>query len=109
MHEAVIISRDPELRQRIPGTRISWVSTPETFEAALDEGIGIALVDVCEDCGRDVADIVRDCRERGRARRVVAFLTGCAGDAAIRAHLAGADRVVPVDQLEDELAGFLDG
>lgn len=108
MHEAVIISRDEELRQRIRGARIQWISDPDAFEAAMSEGIGLALVDVCLDCGRDAAGIVRDCRERGRAGRVVAFLSGCGGDAAIRAHLAGADRVIPIDQLENELSGLLD-
>lgn len=109
MHEAVIISRDEALRQRIRSARIQWVSDADAFEAAVVEGIGLALVDVCLDCGRDVGEIVRDCRERGRAGRVVAFLSGCGGDAAVRAHLAGADRVIPVDQLEDELSGLLDG
>jgi hypothetical protein len=38
---------------------------------------------------------------------VIAFLSACGGDAAILAHLAGADRVIPVDQLEDELGDLL--
>ena len=56
----------------------------------------------------EVQAVVRACREQGKARRVVAFLSGCGGDAAIRAHLAGADRVIPVDQLEGELEGLPD-
>jgi hypothetical protein len=108
MHQVIIISRDPGLRQRIPDPRLVWIDSPDAFESALGEGVGLALVDVCLDCGRDVADIVRECRDRGRARRVVAFLSGCGGDAAIRAHLAGADRIIPVDQVEDELAGLAD-
>lgn len=106
MHEAVIISRDAGLRQRIPDPRITWVDTPEAFESALGEGMGLALVDVCLDCGREVGEIVRDCRERGQARCVVAFLSGCGGEAAIRAHLAGADRVIAAAQIDDELAAL---
>ena len=52
------------------------------------ESAGLVLIDVCLDCGRDVAEIVRDCRERGKARRVVAFLSGCAGEAAIKARVS---------------------
>jgi len=107
MTEVVIISRDAALRQRIQSPRVSWVENPEEFESAIKQGFSLVLIDVCLDCGRDVAEIVRDCRERGKARRVVAFLSGCAGEAAIKAHLAGADRVIPVDQLEDELTGLL--
>ena len=107
MTEAVIISRDAALRQRIQSPRVSWVENPEEFESAIEQGFNLVLIDVCLDCGRDVAEIVRDCRERGKARRVVAFLSGCAGEAAIKAHLAGADRVIPVDQLEAELTGLL--
>ena len=105
MTEAVIISRDAALRQRIQDPHVDWVENPEEFELAIGRGFDLVLIDVCLDCGRDVAEIVRDCRERGHARRVVAFLSGCAGEAAIKAHLAGADRVIPVGQVEDELAG----
>ena len=110
MNKAVIISRDEELRARMPDARVVWIDSPEQFESALAEGFNLALFDVCTDCGcdRDVGDIVRACREQGKARRVIAFLSGCGGDAAIRAHLAGADRVIPVDQLEGELEGLLD-
>jgi hypothetical protein len=110
MSQAVIISRDDALHERMQNARVVWVDSPEKFEAALEEGFDLALVDVCTDCGcdHDVAEIVRECRTTGKAQRVVAFLTGCGGDAAVRAHLAGADRVIPVDQLEDELEGFFE-
>ena len=49
---------------------------------------------------------MRACREMGKARTVVAFLTGCGGDSAIRAHLAGADRVIPANLLEGEFEGL---
>ena len=108
MSHAIIISRDEELRARLGHAPLTWIDSPEAFEAALAEGFEFALVDVCTDCGcdRDIADIVRACRERGQARRVVAFLSGCGGDAAIRAHLAGADRVIPVNLIEGELEGL---
>lgn len=109
MHEAVIFTRDASLRERIRDPRIDWVDDPDQFETTLAEGLGLAMVDVCMDCADcDVAAIVRDCRDRGGARRVIAFLTACGGDAAIRAHLAGADRVIPLSQLEDELGELLD-
>lgn len=107
MIRAVIISRDAGLRQRIQRPGVDWVGDPEQFEVAVKEGFSLALVDVC-DCEGDIGSIVRDCRERGEARSVIAFLSECGGDAAIRAHLAGADRVIPVAQLEDELPGLLD-
>ncbi len=107
MTEAVIISRDAALRQRIQDPHVVWVENPEEFELAIHNGFTLALIDICLDYGRDVAEIVRDCRERGKARCVVAFLSGCAGETAIKAHLAGADRVIPVSQIEDELAGLL--
>ena len=105
MSGSIIISRDASLRERLGDTPLTWVDSPEAFEAALAEGFEFALVDVCTDCGcdRDVADIVRACREQGKARTVVAFLSGCGGDSAIRAHLAGADRVIPVNLLDTEL------
>jgi hypothetical protein len=107
MTEVVIISRDAALRQRIQSPRISWVQNPAEFELAIERGLNLVLIDVCLDCGPDIAKIVHDCRKRGNAHRVVAFLSGCAGEDAIKAHLAGADRVIPVDQLEDELTGLL--
>ena len=106
MSQAVIISRDDALHERMQNARVVWVDSPEKFEAALEEGFDLALVDVCTDCGcqeRDIADIVRACREMGKARTVVAFLSGCGGDSAIRAHLAGADRVIPANLLDGEL------
>jgi hypothetical protein len=108
MDRTIIISRDDELRAKLSSAPVVWIDSPEAFESALAEGFSRALVDVCTDCGcqeRDVADIVRACREMGKARTVVAFLTGCGGDSAIRAHLAGADRVIPANLLEDEIAG----
>ncbi|RKZ12133.1 hypothetical protein DRQ53_07785 [bacterium] len=103
MSDAVIISCDTALRQKIPGADVRWVETREQFEAALGEGFAFALVDVCS-CQEDVAQVIRDCRERANAHRIVAFLSECAGDDAIRAHIAGADRIISVDQLEEELA-----
>jgi hypothetical protein len=106
MSGAVIISRDKELRAQLSDAPLTWVDSPQAFEAALAEGFDFALVDVCTDCGcqnRDVADIVRACREQGKARTVVAFLSGCGGDSAIRAHLAGADRVIPANLIDGEL------
>ena len=106
MNRAVIISRDEDLRAWLGNDRLTWIDSPEAFEAALSEGFDFALVDVCTDCGcqeRDAADIVRACREQGRARTVIAFLSGCGGDSAIRAHLAGADRVIPASMIPDEL------
>lgn len=112
MPEAVIISRDPTLRQRIQGAAVHWVVNPGEFERALDAGFRLALVDICN-CGGDflgdIAAVVHQCRERGQARVVIGFLSRCGGDAAIQAHLAGADRVIPVDQLEAELPALLDG
>jgi len=108
MGVAIIISRDDSLRERLGLKPLKWVDSPEAFESALVEGFESALVDVCTDCGcdRDIADIVRACREQGHARLVIAFLSGCGGDAAIRAHLAGADRVIPIELLENELEGL---
>jgi hypothetical protein len=106
MNRTVIISRDEALREKLSALPLVWIDSPEAFESALADGFDRALVDVCTDCGcqeRDVADIVRACREQGRARRVIAFLSGCGGDSAIRAHLAGADRVIPANLLEDEI------
>ena len=106
MSGAVIISRDEKLRAQLSDAPLIWVDSPEAFEAALAQGFDFALVDVCTDCGchnRDVADIVRACREQGKARTVVAFLSGCGGDSAIRAHLAGADRVIPANLIDGEL------
>jgi hypothetical protein len=106
MSGAIIISRDEELRAQLADTPLRWIDSPQAFETALAEGFEFALVDVCTDCGcqdRDVADIVRACRELGRARTVVAFLSGCGGDSAIRAHLAGADRVIPANLIDTEL------
>ena len=88
MSGAIIISRDEDLRAQLGDAPLTWVDSPEAFEAALTEGFDFALVDVCTDCGchdRDIADIVRACREMGNARTVVAFLSGCGGDSAIRA------------------------
>jgi DNA-binding response OmpR family regulator len=106
MSGAIIISRDENLRAKLSEAPLTWVDSPDAFEAALEAGFDFALVDVCTDCGcpdRDVADIVRACRELGKARTVVAFLSGCGGDSAIRAHLAGADRVIPANLIDGEL------
>jgi hypothetical protein len=104
MTAALIVSGDGELRNRLESLDVSWATNPEEFDRALETGIEIALIDVCLDCGRDVGELVRACRDRGGARRVVAFLSSCAGENAIRAHLAGADRVIPLDQIETELS-----
>lgn len=109
MDRTVIISRDEALREKLSAMPLVWIDSPEAFESALAEGFDRALVDVCTDCGcqeRDIADIVRACREMGKARTVVAFLTGCGGDSAIRAHLAGADRVIPANLLDTEFEGL---
>ena len=64
--------------------------------------MGRVLVDLNVEWEQDLVECIRRCKQHG-APSVIAFLHERAGEIAIRAHLAGADRVIPQTQLEDEL------
>lgn len=107
MSTTVIISRDDALRARIarrPGAgAVVWVNDCDALEEALSLAMGRVLVDLNVHWEQDIAECIRRCKSEGHARSVVAFLHERTGDVAIRAHLAGADRVISQAQLETEI------
>lgn len=110
MATTMIVSRDPVLRRRVQtlgrSARVVWVEDCEALEQALSLAPERVLVDLNVKWPRDVAECIAQCRAHG-ASSIVAFLHEHAGELAIRARLAGADRVIPQNQLEDELAALL--
>ena len=109
MTTTVIISRDDALRARaeeLAADRITWVDDCAGLESAVSLAVGRVLVDLNVEWERDLAHCIGECKKRG-ATSVIAFLHEHAGEMAIRAHLAGADRVIPQSQLEEELEALL--
>ncbi len=112
MAQTWILSRDDDLRRRVaqldPDRPPQWIGSCDELERALRLAPERVLVDLNIHWDRDIAECIAAVRERG-AREIVAFLHEREGDIAIRAHLAGAHRVIPQTQLEDELEELLDG
>lgn len=109
MSTTVIISRDEALHTRalgIAGDDLRWVTDCTALEAALSLPVRRVLVDLNVEWEKDLASCIRQCKDLG-ATDVVAFLHEHAGERAIRAHLAGASRVIPQSQLEDELEALI--
>ena len=109
MGTTVIISRDEALHARalgIAGEDLRWVTDCAALEAALSLPVHRVLVDLNVEWEKSLSDCIRQCKEHG-ATDVVAFLHEHAGESAIRAHLAGASRVIPQSQLEDELEALI--
>ena len=109
MATTVIISRDAGLREKalhVQGGPVTWVDDCAGLEAALSVPVGRVLVDLNVEWERDLASCIAQCKAHG-ATSVIAFLHERAGELAIRAHLAGADRVIPQSQLEAELSLLL--
>jgi len=105
MARTVIISRDAAILSRVneldEGT-VTWVEDCASLESALSLAVQQVIVDLNIEWDRDLAHCITECKERG-ASSVIAFLhERTPGDLAIRAHVAGADRVIPQSQLEDE-------
>ena len=111
MSTTVIISKDASLRARIAqharAGSVVWVDDCRALEAALSLAMGRVLVDLNVQWEQDIAECIRRCKQEGHAQSVVAFLHERTGDVAIRAHLAGADRVIPQQQLESEIDELL--
>lgn len=111
MSTTVIISRDSALRARVAqhagAATVVWVDDCRALEQALSLRIGRVLVDLNVQWEQDIAACIRRCKDEGGARSVVAFLHERTGDVAIRARLAGADRVIPQIQLEAEIDELL--
>lgn len=105
MSRTVIISRDEELRVRaraLGEDTVTWVDDCAALESALSLPVHQVLVDLNIEWDQDLAHCIAECKERG-ASTVIAFLhERTARDLAIRAHVAGADRVIPQNQLEEE-------
>lgn len=111
MATTVIISRDEGLRARarsLDENAVTWVDDCSALESALSVAVGVVLVDLNIEWERDLADCIAQCKKHG-ASTVIAFLHEHAGEIAIRAHLAGADRVIPQNQLEDEFDQIVAG
>ena len=108
MPRTMIISRDAALKaralQEAPSTL--WVDTCAGLEAALKVPPRQVLVDLNVEWEQDITECIAHCRKSGAAS-VIAFLHVVSGELAIRAHIAGADRVIPQNQLEDELVDLL--
>ncbi|HKK70917.1 MAG TPA: hypothetical protein VKA86_06850 [Candidatus Krumholzibacteria bacterium] len=104
MATTVIISRDPELHafaaRSVPGD-LTWVENCADLDSALSLAVTRVLVDLNVEWEEDLTGCIARCKERG-VKSVVAFLHERKGDVAIRAHLAGADRVISQAQLEKE-------
>lgn len=111
MSTTVIISRDDSLRARVAlhagAGSVVWVDSCHALEDALTLAMGRVLVDLNVQWEQDIAACIQRCKTEGRARSVVAFLHERTGDVAIRAHLAGADRVISQSQLENEMDELL--
>ncbi len=104
MATTVIISRDPELHDfadRSGSRDLTWVGTCADLDAALSLPIARVLVDLNVEWDEDLTRCITRCKELG-VKSVIAFLHERKGDVAIRAHLAGADRVISQEQLEKE-------
>lgn len=108
METTVIISRDDALRARARAfdDAVTWVDDCAALESALTLPVRQVLVDLNIEWEKDLAYCISECKQRGAAT-VIAFLHEHAGEMAIRAHLAGADRVIPQNQLEDEFEALI--
>ena len=113
MASIVIISRDETLRARVAGhaggAGVHWVDDCDALDQALSLPMHRVIVDLNVAWPQDITTCIRRCRDEGGAREIVAFLHERSGDVAIRAHLAGADRVIPQSQFESEIDDLLVG
>jgi DNA-binding NtrC family response regulator len=110
----VVISRDPALRETIEGIcaqgggRVEWVESCADLRGRPSLHPAHLLVDLnVRWAAEDVLGCISRCKAQHPGSKVIAFLHEYAGDLAVRARLAGADRVIPQNQLERELPDLL--
>ena len=113
MPTTVVVSRDPGLRQRVESvarTRsidVTWVEDESMLESAFGLQPWRVLVDLNVPWSGDVVHCIERCRAAHEGVVIIAFLHEFAGERAIRARIAGANRVIPQRQLENELEEIL--
>ena len=110
----VLISRDEELAVRLQGVaaqnerELQIVDRREALaRCGREEPLEHVFIDL--NVGDDALEFIQAMRAGPCNPMIVAFLDHFVGDLPIRAKLAGADRIVPRDQLERELPKILHG
>ena len=112
--KTLVVTHDASLRDRVQriadktSAEIMWVENDESLATAFNLHPKRVLVDLNVPWpGVDIVSCIANCRQQHEGVMIVAFLHEQAGELAIRASLAGADRIIPQDQLEAELEEVL--
>ncbi len=108
----LLITRDEQLARRLVaradqhGAALRWVLPAEALRAAL-EGPPARRILLDLALGEEILDLLRELAKGPGRPEIIGFLDHNLGDLPIRAKLAGADRIVPLPQLERELLRLL--